>query len=205
MFILMLLTAVAGCSPFAASPPRDQSNICEIFREQPQWYDYARASQEKWGTPIATQMAFIRQESSFRSHVRPPRPRLWGFIPWFRSSSAYGYPQAQDAVWGEYLDDEGGLFSRRTHMKYATDFIGWYNWRSHERIGIGLSNPKHLYYAYHEGPTGYRRGTYGNKPGLQRVALSVRDRAWAYDNQLKQCEAEFKCWRFYQFWPFCQK
>ncbi|HAC28931.1 MAG TPA: lysozyme-like domain containing protein, partial [Marinobacter hydrocarbonoclasticus] len=21
--------------------------------------------------------------------------------------------------------------------------------------------------------------------------------------QLQQCEAEFQCWRWYQFWPFC--
>ncbi|BBI53875.1 hypothetical protein HORIV_62960 [Vreelandella olivaria] len=66
---------------FAPNPPQDQSNICEIFREQPSWYDYARESQEKWGTPIATQMAFIQQESSFRSHIRPDRKYYLGFIP----------------------------------------------------------------------------------------------------------------------------
>ena len=57
------LLLLSGCATFAPSPPEDQTNICEIFREQPSWYDYAQASEEKWGTPIATQMAFIQRES----------------------------------------------------------------------------------------------------------------------------------------------
>ncbi|KAA8981342.1 lysozyme-like domain containing protein [Halospina sp. K52047b] len=205
--LLLVIAAgvLAGCSLLAPDPPVDQDDLCEIFREQPEWYDYARASEERWGTPIATQMAFIYRESSFRSHVRPPRPWLLGIIPWFRSSSAYGYAQAQDPVWGEYEEDAGGLFARRTHMKHATDFIGWYNRRSHERQGIALSNPEHLYLAYHQGPTGYERGSYRSKPGIQRIARQVEQRTWRYDAQLKQCESEFRCRHFWQFWPFCSE
>ncbi|ABI57515.1 lysozyme-like domain containing protein [Alkalilimnicola ehrlichii MLHE-1] len=202
--LALLAIATSGCTTLAPSPPADQSDLCEIFREQPRWYDYARASQEQWGTPIATQMAFIHQESSFRSHVRPPRQRLLGFIPWRRPSSAYGYAQAQDPVWGEYREDAGSLMARRSHMKHATDFIGWYNRRSHERLGISLHNPEHLYLAYHEGPTGYRRGTYQGKPQVQRVARQVAQRAQRYRTQLAGCESEFRCRRFYQFGPFCR-
>ena len=104
---LALVLLLSGCAMFAPSPPQDQSNLCEIFREQPSWYDYARDSQEKWGTPIATQMAFIQQESSFRSHVRPDRKYYLGFIPGPRPSSAKGYAQAQDPVWEEYEDQAG--------------------------------------------------------------------------------------------------
>lgn len=87
------LLLLSGCASLAPSPPQDQSNICEIFREQPSWYDYARESQEQWGTPIATQMSFIQQESSFRSHVRPDRKRYLGFIPGPRPSSARVMPR----------------------------------------------------------------------------------------------------------------
>ena len=118
-FVLFL----SGCATFAPNPPQDQTNVCEIFREQPSWYDYAQESEEKWGTPIATQMSFIQQESSFRSHIRPDRKYYLGFIPGPRPSSAKGYAQAQDPVWGEYEDQAGSLFARRTHMKHATDFI----------------------------------------------------------------------------------
>ncbi len=205
LLVVVLCGLVAGCALLAPNPPDNHSNICEIFREHPEWYDYALDSREKWGTPIATQMAFIRRESSFRSHVRPPRSKLLGFIPWSRPSSAHGYAQAQDPVWGEYKDDAGSLLARRTHMKYATDFVGWYNRRSHEGLGISLYNPEHLYLAYHEGPTGYRRGTYKSKPQVQRVARQVRDRANRYHAQLGRCESEFRCRHFYQIWPFCRK
>lgn len=193
-----------GCAMLAPSPPQDQSNVCEIFREQPTWYDYARDSQKEWGTPIATQMAFIQQESAFRSHVRPPRTRILWIIPGPRPSSAHGYAQAQDPVWGEYEDDAGGVFARRTHMKHATDFIGWYNARTHQQLGISLHNPEHLYLAYHEGAGGYQRRTFRSKPQVMRAARQVRSRASRYQAQLASCEAEFRCRRFYEVWPFCR-
>ncbi|XKH60435.1 lysozyme-like domain containing protein [Halomonas sediminis] len=202
--IASLAVVFTGCAMLAPAPPNDQSNVCEIFREQPSWYDYARDSQKAWGTPIATQMAFIQQESSFRSHVRPPRSRLLGFIPWRRPSSARGYAQAQDPVWGEYEADAGGLFARRTHMKHATDFIGWYNRRTQQQTGVSLNNPEHLYLAYHEGQGGYRRGSYRSKPQVMRAARQVSSRAGRYQAQLSACEAEFQCRRFYQVWPFCR-
>ncbi|WP_216658050.1 transglycosylase SLT domain-containing protein [Halomonas hibernica] len=201
---LACVLLLSGCATFAPNPPQDQSNICEIFREQPTWYDYARDSQEKWGTPIATQMAFIQQESSFKSHIRPDRKYYLGFIPGPRPSSAKGYAQAQDPVWGEYREQAGSLFARRTSMKHATDFIGWYNHRSQQQAGISLTNPEHLYYAYHEGTGGYRRGTYQNKPQVINAARQIVARTNRYQSQLNACEAEFQCRRFYQIWPFCR-
>ncbi|MGJ7456584.1 lysozyme-like domain containing protein [Halomonas sp. MA07-2] len=198
-----VLGLLGGCAALAPSPPPDQSNLCEIFREQPRWYDYARDSQERWGTPVATQMAFIQQESSFQSHVRPSRKRYLGFIPGPRPSSARGYAQALDPVWGEYRDEAGGTLARRSHMKHATDFIGWYNARSQRQAGISLHNSQHLYLAYHEGAGGYQRGSYRGKPAVQRAASQVASRADRYQAQLASCEAEFQCRRFYQFGPFC--
>lgn len=200
---LLVIVLMNGCAMLAPSPPRDQSNICEIFRENPRWYDYAHDSERKWGTPIATQMAFVQRESSFRSRIRPPRNRLFGFIPTTRPSSAYGYAQAQDPVWGEYKADAGSMTARRTHMKHATDFIGWYNQRTHRQLGISLANPEHLYLAYHEGPTGYRRGGWRSKPPVQRAARDVSALAGRYQGQLAQCEAEFRCRHFWQVRPFC--
>jgi len=204
---LLLLGSIgltAGCAARGPAPPPNQDNLCEIFREHPRWYDYARDSEREWGTPIATQMAFIQQESSFRSNVRPDRKRLLGVVPWRRPSSAYGYAQAQDPVWGEYRADAGSLTARRTHMKYATDFIGWYNVRTQRMTGVSLQNAEHLYLAYHEGQGGYNRGTWRNKPGVQRSARQVAERADRYERQLSSCESEFRCRRFYQVAPFCR-
>lgn len=202
--LLIVFWVTLRFSLLEPAPPLQQDNVCEIFREHPVWYDYAKRSRERWGTPIATQMAFVYYESSFRSHARPPRRQLFGFIPWTRPTSAYGYAQALDPAWGEYLDAVAdGVFVVRTNMKYALDFIGWYNHLSQQHTGIALTNPRHLYLAYHEGRTGYRRQSFQDKPQVQSLAQRVEARAWRYDHQLSRCEEEFHCWRFYQFWPFC--
>ena len=201
---LGLMLSLGGCAMFAADPPQRQDNLCEIFRAEPDWYDDSRDSYERWGTPIWTQMAFIKRESSFRSHVRPPRTELLGFIPWTRPSSAYGYAQAQDPVWGEYEDQAGGVFSSRSDMQDATDFIGWYNARTRRITGVSLSNPEHLYLAYHEGQGGYQRGSYRGKPAVQRAARDVASTASRYRSQLAACEAEFRCDGAFDIWPFCR-
>ena len=35
-----LAVIVAGC---ASAPPRQQADLCEVFEQYPDWYDYARA------------------------------------------------------------------------------------------------------------------------------------------------------------------
>lgn len=192
-------------SLLAPDPPVNPDDLCDIFREHTAWYDYAYASQERWGTPIATQMAFVYYESSFRSHARPPRTQLWGVIPWSRPTTAYGYAQALDPAWREYLEANGdGLFTVRTDMEYALDFVGWYNHLTHRQLGIPYHSPRRLYLAYHEGRAGYARKTFARKPAVTALAVRVRNRAFRYDNQLKTCEQEFQCWRWYQFWPVCR-
>lgn len=192
----------AGCAHHPQ--PQDIDDVCAVFEEYPQWYDYARASEERWGTPIPIQMAFIHQESAFVADARPPRDRLLGIIPWRRPSSAFGYAQAQDPVWSEYQEESAHWDAHRTRMRDALDFVGWYNHRTHERLGIALDDPRRLYLAYHEGHGGYRRGTYRQKPLLQRVARNIERRAERFASQLEACEDELRCARWYQFWPFCR-
>ena len=179
--LLLFVLITTSCSDTTVNLPDNQQNLCELFREQPHWYDYAKVSEIKWGTPVSSQMAFIQSES------------------------AYGYAQAQNQVWQEYLADNASPLARRTHMKYATDFIGWYNQRSQRMLDISMDNPKHLYLAYHEGQTGYRRGSYKAKPQVQLKARQVSERAKKYSNQLAECEDEFKCRHFWQIGPFCPK
>ncbi|WP_041350677.1 hypothetical protein [Nitrosococcus watsonii] len=199
--VLFFMSLLSGC---ANAPPVSTANLCIIFEKQPEWYDYAKESEEKWGTPIPVFMAFIRQESNFRGDVRPPRRWFLGFIPLPRSSSAYGYGQIQDPAWEDYLSANGGWFKSRADMEDVLDFIGWYNHISARRLGISERNPEHLYLAYHEGHRGYQRGAWRRKPRLRRVAKRVAQQARKYGSQLGHCEDRFKCRKFYQFWPFCR-
>lgn len=200
--LLMLLgSSLVGC---AATPPKVQSDLCRIFDEYPEWYDYAKASEDKWGTPAHIQMAFVQRESSFVSDAAPPFEWLL-FIPLGRPSSAYGYAQIQDPAWEDYTKANGGLFKSRTDMEDALDFIGWYNSISRRRLGISLWDPYNLYLAYHEGHGGYSRGSHKAKPKLLKVARQVQAKAEAYGAQLRRCEKRFQCRRWYEFGPFCSK
>lgn len=188
----------------ATTPPQQQDNLCEIFRQYPDWYDDALASQKRWGVSIPVQMAIIQQESSFRSGARPERTKLLGVIPWRRPSSAKGYAQAQDPAWQDYLDATGQVFARRSNFSDAIDFVGWYNHVSHRRLNLARNDAYNLYLAYHEGHGGYSRGSWRNKSALQGVARKVERRAAQYTSQLNQCQEEFHCRRWYQVWPFCR-
>ena len=200
IFLSLLVMSLAGC---VSAPPRDVGNVCAVFDEYPDWYDYAKASQQKWGTPINIQMAFVHQESRFVGDARPPMDWFL-FIPLGRASSALGYAQIQDPAWEDYTRETGVLFKSRDDMEDALDFIGWYNRISRERLGISLWDPKNLYLAYHEGHGGYSRGSHKSKPSLLRVADKVDYRAREFGAQLKTCEARFQCRKWYQFGPFCE-
>jgi len=58
-----------------------------------------------------------------------------------------------------------------------------------EELGIPLWDARRQYLAYHEGRTGYRRGSYNQKAWLLRVASEVGQRALVYERQLKSCRA----------------
>jgi hypothetical protein len=200
---LLMALLLAACS---VTPPRDQQNICRVFEQHPDWYDYAKDAEKRWGVPPHILMSFAHFESGFRSNAKPPRDWLLWIVPLPRQSSAYGYAQAQDPAWKDYMKETNATwFSDRDNMKDALDFIGWYNRKTHEELGISTSDSKNLYLAYHEGRAGYRSGAWRRKPDLISLAERVDLQARQYRTQLRQCEDRFKCDSWYQVWPFCRK
>ncbi|TFH92073.1 transglycosylase SLT domain-containing protein [Vibrio ouci] len=179
---------LSGC---ATAPPKNQSNLCEIFREKPGWYDDALDMQEEWGTPVQVAMAFVKQESSYRHDARPPKDYLLGFIPWGRVSSAYGYAQAQDPAWDDFQDATGHGGSR-TDFADALMFIGWYTHETQRQLGVSKWDSYNQYLAYHEGRGGFKRKSYQAKPSLIKVARRVEQQAKDYGWQLKQCRQELE-------------
>jgi len=185
--VLFLLTTIL-ISSCATAPPRNPDNICSIFQENEDWYDDSYQAYTKWGVPIPVQMAIMYQESSFISDAQPPRPWLLGFIPWFRSSSAFGYAQAKDETWDHYISKTGNSGADRDDFDDATDFIGWYCNLSKNQLGIDTWDTKNLYLAYHEGHGGFKRRTYLQKSWLQQTANKVAKRAQRYQSQLARCK-----------------
>lgn len=184
---LILLLLVASCGSGNYSAPRNLDNACSIVSQHPDYLRAFKKTQRKWGVPVAVTMAIIYQESKFIGNNRPPHRYALGVIPVGRQSSAYGYSQALDGTWEEYQRAEGGRGARRNNIFDATDFMGWYMAQSRDELGIPMTNARAHYLAYHEGRTGYRRGSYNAKGWLMRISREVADRAVLYDVQLRQC------------------
>lgn len=183
----VLLLFLASCVGARFSAPRDLDNACSIARERPKYLRAMQATERKWGIPIAIQMAAIHQESRFVGNARTPQRFVLGIIPMGRQSTAYGYSQALDGTWEEYQREEGGRRARRDRIEDATDFMGWYMTETRDRLGIPLTDVRNQYLAYHEGRSGYARGTQNGKAWLLAVADRVAARADLYQRQLSTC------------------
>ncbi|MEY8838818.1 lytic transglycosylase [Cribrihabitans sp. XS_ASV171] len=181
---LALLVAACGGSE---SPPRDLDNACSIARERPQYMKAFERTERKWGVPVHVQMATIYQESRYDSDARTPHQYVLGVLPMGRLSSAYGYSQALDGTWEEYQRETGRNSAKRDRIRDATDFMGWYMNKTRERNGISLSDTRNQYLAYHEGHTGYARGSYNAKSWLVRISDQVASRGEMYRRQLATC------------------
>lgn len=181
---LAIVGLVASCGGGNYKAPRNLDNACAIAAERPAYMRAMRKTERKWGIPIHVQMAAIHQESKFIGDARTPHRYALGVIPIGRQSSAYGYSQALDGTWEEYVKETGNRGARRNNIKDATDFMGWYMDGSTRRLGISKADATSQYLAYHEGRSGFARQSYRGKPWLMRVAANVGQRASMYRAQL---------------------
>ena len=184
---IALLVLVAACGSANYSAPRNLDNACSIVKQRPTYLKAMQRTQRKWGVPVHVQMATIYQESKFIGNARTPHQYVLGVIPMGRQSSAFGYSQALDGTWTEYQRATRSRSARRDDIQDATDFMGWYMSQSTEELGISKSDTRSQYLAYHEGRTGFARGTYRSKSWLVRIADEVDARAHLYQNQLRSC------------------
>ncbi|MEI3851502.1 MULTISPECIES: transglycosylase SLT domain-containing protein [Ensifer] len=184
VFVVVLLL-LAGCG----TVPRDTRNACAVFEQQDglfnNWRREAYSAQREYGVPVPILMATVYTESGFRHNARPPRTKLFGFIPWTRVSTAYGYSQALDGTWARYQSETGRWAARRSDFGDAIRFIAWYHRESAQQNGIALNDAYRLYIAYYHGHAGYARGNWSDtaKTGAKRAA----GMASIYNRQLRGC------------------
>ncbi|MGR3501920.1 transglycosylase SLT domain-containing protein [Pseudaestuariivita sp.] len=185
---LLMVLVVASCGGGSnTSAPRNLDNACSILKQRPGYIKAFRATERRWGVPVHVQMATIYQESKFIGDARTPFRYTLGVLPMGRQSSAFGYSQALDGTWKEYVEETGNRRYKRDNIKHATDFMGWYMTKTRDRLGIPMSDARRQYLAYHDGHTGYARGSYRRKPWLMRIAGEVGDRSVMYQQQLQTC------------------
>ena len=184
---LAIVGLVASCGGGSDKAPRNLDNACAIVAERPAYLRAMKKTERRWGVPVHVQMAAIHQESKFVGDARTPHQYALGVIPIGRQSSAYGYSQALDGTWEEYVKETGNGRARRNDIDDATDFMGWYMNGSSRILGLSKWDATSQYLAYHEGRSGYARRSYLNKSWLVRVAGNVGQRAQMYRAQLVSC------------------
>ncbi|MDO5621714.1 MAG: lytic transglycosylase [Paracoccus sp. (in: a-proteobacteria)] len=184
---IVMLVASCGGGGGNYKAPRDLENACAILAERPAYFRAMKRTEQRWGIPVHVQMATIHQESKFIGNAKTPHQYALGIIPIGRQSSAYGYSQALDGTWEEYMKETGNRRARRDNINDATDFMGWYMDGSSRRLGLSKWDAGSQYLAYHEGRSGFARGSHNSKPWLMTVSNRVQSRAATYRGQLQAC------------------
>ena len=191
LVLVFLITCFLGVSAHGMSRfsrlPDGKSNICSLLKLHRGWIRPLKKAEKKWGIPAHVQLATIWKESSFTRNAKTSRTKLFGIIPWHRRSTAQGYAQALDGTWKEYKKANGKKFASRNNFAHSVDFIGWYMNKASKSLSISKKDAYRQYLAYHEGVSGYKRGSYKSKGWLVNTAKAVQARATLYEGQLKKC------------------
>ena len=184
--VSILLIFVIACT---SNQQINTANSCIIFDEKRNWYKATKKSYDKWGTPIALQLAIINQESAFSQFAKPKRKKILGIFPGSRPSTAFGYAQVTNPTWEWYKTKTQNNNASRANFSDVTDFIGWYTTQSKNIVGISKNDFYNQYLAYHEGQGGWKKKSYLDKLWLIEVAKTVERNAKMYNNQLIDCES----------------
>ncbi len=181
------LVVLSSCSGHDA-PPSTVADACRMQQERPHWFAAMDNTQARWGVPVSVQLATISRESSFRYDAQPTKRVGSGiFSRTVPRSSAYGYAQALDGTWEWYIRETGHSSADREDFADSADFIGWYMNLNSRVNGVALDDAYNQYLAYHEGKTGYAKGSWRKKAWLPAVARDVQSWAVRYEQQLRLC------------------
>ena len=181
LIFLFLLFFIFSCS----SIPKNTADSCSIFSERYLWYKHAKKAEQKWGTPIYIQLAFIKMESDFDWLARPERLKIFKIIPYRRPSSSFGYSQAVKGTWKQYKEETNNKLATRTRFKDSVDFIGWYTNKTEKILKISKKDAFRQYIAYHEGWDNYKN--YKKKQKVILLAKKVQQQSDKYKSQLNKC------------------
>lgn len=163
-------------------------NACNMLKENKDWHKSLVESSGKWGVPIETQLAFIRQESAFTHDARPIRKNKWYEFGKNYLSTSLGFSQAINGTWELYKKETKDHDVNRKSFNDSVHFIGWFNNKSIKELGLKGNDSYNLYLSYHEGWNGYKRQSYNQKPSLLVVAKRVDTWSKKYKLQIDSCQ-----------------
>lgn len=193
IYLIILTILLSGCNTLRSiglmenietSYPFD---ACLMLKENKDWKKNLVKANQKYDVPISVILSIIKQESSFYHKARPINyNRKWFWQPKYLSS-AYGFAQAIDGTWGDYINHTRNSSAKRTRFSDAVDFVGWYTSQASHQLGINKKDAYNLYLAYHEGFGNYRKRTYKRKKFLLNAANKVKRYSYTYSKQINHC------------------
>tara|TARA_B100000029_G_scaffold409026_1_gene410477 strand:+ start:4571 stop:5221 length:651 start_codon:yes stop_codon:yes gene_type:complete len=181
IYLFLIFFLFLSCS----SIPKNTTDGCSIFSQKYLWYKHAKKTEQKWGTPIYIQLAFIKMESNFNWLAKPERNKIFKVIPYKRPSSSFGYSQAVKGTWKQYKLETGNKLATRTRFKDSVDFIGWYTSKTEKILKISKKDAFRQYIAYHEGWGNYKN--YKKNQKVINLAKNVEIQSNKYKKQLNSC------------------
>ena len=183
-FFLIFFLILISCS----SIPKNTTDGCSIFSERYLWYKHAKKTEQKWGTPIYIQLAFIKMESNFDWLAKPERQKIFKVIPFKRPSSSFGYSQAVKKTWELYKTETNSPLALRTRWRDSVFFISWYISKTNKINKIPLNDAYRQYLNYYLGWGNYAKKVYKTDKKAIIFAKSVSKQSKIYKNQLQECK-----------------
>jgi len=194
LFTVLLGLAITGCSSTSSlvslennTPPKNTENICVMLSEKPHWIDDLALVKKEYGVPHHVILAMMYQESRFVHDARPIAKGLKGIFNTRFASSAYGYSQALELTWADYVRATGVSGAQRDDFGDSARFMGWYIQQSNSVLKLSKWDAEVQYLAYHEGHGGYKKKSYNKKSWLKGVAKKVKKRSDKYWDQYQEC------------------
>jgi hypothetical protein len=188
VLIVFLLILLSGCTSLfiESNSTSHPSNACNILKENNDWLNATKQTYKKWSIPASIQLSFIKTESSFIFNARPIKREGFFFDDYY--SSAFGFSQALDGTWLEYKQSTSNYNAKRTSFSDSVDFIGWYLNNVSKQSRIKKHDIYNLYLAYHEGISGWKRGSYKKKKWLVAKAKKIKSNTLLFSKQLRNCD-----------------
>lgn len=183
--VLVILSLLTSC---ASEKVNKADDLCEVYNKNYHWYRSAYHAQKKHNIDATIIMSVMAQESNFTYDARPGKKYVLNFIPWGYQTSAKGYGQVIDGAWDDYRKQSNKWFQSRHNFDDVTDYIGWYLNKASNKLHLNRQDSYHLYLAYHQGITGYKRHDEKHNKQLNLIAKKVERNTNRYQNEFKQCQ-----------------
>ena len=187
---LILISLLAGCSfsgNYANAPRSLRQCVFNSGSASQFSSSFQRPPNANMGSLFLYKWQLFGRKVNSKQRLKPHEDICFGYSLLAAKVQPMAIAQVLDGTWEEYKSTAGRWGARRSNIRDATDFMGWYMAQSRRNLGISMWDTRNQYLAYHEGRNGYRKGSYKSKRWLISIANNLQKRTEMYKSQLISC------------------